>query len=86
MSKWDDLKKAYYGKDICVNYEGGIIDFSPDSIHKVAHGEFRSYDEYLDVQMRSCSKSRNYFEMCFYCGDACTDFKGKIDRFDPVKG
>lgn len=86
MSKWEDFKKAHYGKDICVHYNGGVIDFSPRSIQEVEHGAFKSYDEYLDVQMRSCDKSRDYFELCFYYGGGCTDFRGKIDRLDPIKG
>ena len=52
----------------------------------VENGDFKSYDEYLEVQKRSCSKVRQFFEPCYYHVSGLTaDFKGQILRFDQRK-
>ena len=86
MSDWKKTKKEYYRKDCCIAYGGGVIDFAPDSMNDVHGGEFKSYDEYLDVQMRSCRQSRNYFELCYYHMGRSADFKGQIERVDAKRG
>lgn len=86
MSDWKKLRRENYRKDICVSYGGGIIDFAPDSMNDVREGGFKSYDDYLGVQMRSCSKSRIFFEMCYYHSDIEAEYKGQIERFDDKKG
>ena len=85
MSEWKKTKKEYYQKDCIVQHDGGIINFSPDSMAEVEKGAFRSYDEYLEVQRRSCRESRKYFEMCYYHPYVC-DYKGRIDRYDSSNG
>lgn len=87
MSEWKYFRKKYYGKDIYFDYNGGVIDFKPDSMDNVENGAFLSYDEYPDVQLRSCGKSRRFFELCCYHGvGAFAYFKGRILRFDNAKG
>lgn len=61
MNKWDELRKECYGKDTLERYQNGRIDFSPDSMRDVENGDFKSYDEYLEVQKRSCDKVRQFF-------------------------
>ena len=86
MNEWDELRKECYGKDIIERYQNGRIDFSPDSMQDVENGDFKSYDEYLKVQERSCDKVRQFFELCYYhVSGAYADFKGQILRFDQQK-
>ena len=86
MNKWDELRKECYGKDTLERYQNGRIDFSPDSMQDVENGDFKSYDEYLEVQKRSSSKVRQFFELCYYHVSGLTaDFKGQILRFDQRK-
>lgn len=86
MSDWKKTRKEYYRKDCCIAYGGGVIDFAPDSMNDVHGGEFKSYGEYLDVQMHSCRQSRNYFELCYYHMGRSADFKGQIERVDEKRG
>lgn len=58
MNKWDELRNECYGKDTLERYQNGRIDFSPDSMRDVENDDFKSYDEYLEVQKRSCDKER----------------------------
>ena len=86
MNKWDELRKECYGKDTLERYQNGRIDFSPDSMQDVENGDFKSYDEYLEVQKRSCDKVRQFFELCYYhVSGSSADFKGQILRFDQQK-
>lgn len=85
MSEWKKLKREFYRKDTLLKYHGGIINFSPESINSVENGTFKSYDEYLEVQERSCGKIRTYFEMSYYYGCSC-DFKGQVARVNALDG
>ena len=86
MSKWDELQKECYGKDIIVRCQNGLVDFSPDSMQDVENGDFKSYDEYLEVQKYSFDKVRQFFELCYYhISGVSADFKGQILRFDQQK-
>lgn len=66
-----------------IDYNGGVINFSQDSMHDVVNSAFKTYDEYLDVQMKSCGKARKYFEICYYF-ETChySNFSGQLLRFD----
>ena len=52
-SKWQKLKNEFYGTKTCVQSEYGTIDFDPDSMGDVVGGDKLTYDEYLDILMRS---------------------------------
>lgn len=84
MSKWKEFKKENYGNPYVVKYEKGYIDFSPDGMKQVKDGENLSYNEYLEIQRKSCDQCRQYFAMSYWDNLIC-DFKGQIDRFDRVK-
>lgn len=58
MDDWKSFESEHYGKDVCIAVSDGVIDFSPKGMENVRGGSFRSYDEYLDVQQRSCGQSR----------------------------
>ena len=85
MSDWTETKKENYEKQMRMNWGKGYIDFSPESMSEVEKGAFKSYDEYLDVQERSCRECRRYFAMCYY-NSYGHDFKGKLKRFDKTRG
>lgn len=76
---WEELKKACYGENCCVQTEWGIINFSSDGMNDIEGGKKLTYDDYLDVMKESCNKVRHYFELCYY---ACIyyDFKGQIEK------
>ena len=83
-NEWKKFKKEYYGKDCVEMYDGGYIDFNPASMEKVKNGKFKTYDEYLDVQMKSIGKGRKYFEMCYY-NQYDIDLTGQIEHVNYEK-
>ena len=85
MSKWKKFKKEFYGEDCVQLFDGGYINFNPSSAEEVKNGNFKSYDEYLDVQMKSCGKTRKYFEMCYYHPYEY-DFIGQVEHIDTDRG
>lgn len=78
MGDFSVLKKVNYGKKICMQTEGGVIFFDPDSLKEVVGAEAMSYDEYLDVQFQSMGEMRSYFEMCYF--NCAMEFKGQIEK------
>lgn len=78
MENWEEFKNAHYGKNEVVQSEWGTICFSPDSLKSVAGGERLTYDEYLDIQMRSAKNVRRYFERCYY--SISLSFCGQIEK------
>jgi hypothetical protein len=85
MNDWKKIRKENYGKDTVVNYGKGYIDFSPEGMKKVKHGEALSYEDYLEIQKKSCEQFREYFAMCYWNHYVC-DFKGQIERINESKG
>ena len=79
MKEWNEMKKEFYMRKICVNYGDGIINFDPESMSDLHPKDIKSYDEYLDIQWASMSTSRSYFSMCYY-GQYICNFKGQIER------
>lgn len=68
----------YYGDDAKVLSEYGCIDFSPTGMKNVVGGERLSYDDYIDIQIQSSGKQRDWFEMCYY--NLPSEFKGCIEK------
>lgn len=79
MKEWIKLKEENYMKDVRESYGNGMIDFSPDSMKDFNSNDFKSYDEYLEVQRLSVDKSRKCFETCYYNDYGCY-FYGRIER------
>lgn len=76
---WLKFKAEFYGTNMGVQSEWGIIDFNPESMKDVVGGEKLTYDEYLDIMKESGHQCRHYFELCYYdC--VWTDFKGQIEK------
>lgn len=81
MTTWEEEKKESYKKNALVICYGGVIDFSPQSMKTVEHGQFKSYDEYLEIQKNSCLTKRSYFESCFYFS-CINNFEGEVNKVD----
>lgn len=74
-----ELFGKYYGEDITCNLsEYGIVDFSPNGMKEVVGAEKFSYDEYIEVQLRSAEKQRTAFLNAVY--NYVLDYKGTIER------
>lgn len=78
MEDFTELKRRNYGKKICTLVEGGYINFDPDGLKELIGAKNMTYDEYLDVQIRSLGKYRTSFEMCYF--EIPIEFKGQIEK------
>lgn len=74
----EDLFGLHYGeKDLVCTYDG-MIDFDPEGYKDVIGAEKFTYDEYLEVQIKSFHKIRGWFEEC--CHNFSLGFKGCIEK------
>lgn len=71
------LLAGYYGDDITVMSQFGCLDFSPAGMADIVGGEKLSYDDYIDIQIKSSGKQRSWFEMCYRSFP--DEFRGCID-------
>lgn len=78
MENFAELKQMYYGEKTLVPVEGGYINFDPNALKKIVGAKNMTYDEYLDVQIRSLGKYRTSFEMCYL--EIPMGFKGQIEK------
>lgn len=69
---------GHYGDDTVVSSEIGCLDFSPTGKLDVVGGEKLTYDEYIDIQIRSSGKQRIWFEICYY--NLPSEFMGCIEK------
>ena len=60
--------------------EYGTIDFDPDSMGDVVGGDKLTYDEYLDILMRSGKNVRGWFEMCYF--ETALEFAGQVEKIN----
>lgn len=72
------LLAAHYGDDIMVLSQFGCIDFSPTGKNGIIGGKKLTYDDYLEIQIKSSGKKRSWFEMCYY--NIPNEFIGCIER------
>ena len=72
------LLGIYYGEKTFVSVDDGIIDFDPEGYKQIFGAEKFTYDEYLDVQIRSLGKYRKSFADCYF--NYPSDFMGQIER------
>ena len=68
----------YYGEKTFVSVDDGIIDFDPEGYKQIVGAEKFTYDEYLDVQIRSLGKYRKSFADCYF--NYPSDFMEQIER------
>lgn len=74
-----ELFGNYYGENTTCNLSKyGIVDFSPNGMMEVVGAEKFSYDEYIEVQLRSAGKQRTAFLNAVY--NCVLDYKGTIER------
>lgn len=83
MENFNEFKKAYYGTKECVQTEGGVVMFDPDSQGEVVGAKKMTYDEYLDVQIASLGKLRREFVNLYF--NIPMEFKGKIEKVNRTK-
>ena len=81
IKKFPDKKilfGAYYGEKEFVCTYDGTIDFDPKGYRDVVGTEKFTYDEYLEVQIKSFHKTRGWFEVCYH--NIPLGFKGCIEK------
>ena len=78
QTKMQKLFPEYYGQKVILKDHDYMIDFDPDEFHKTVGAEKLTYDEYLDIQMKSSHEVRAYFKTCYY--NIPLGFKGRIER------
>lgn len=81
MKNWKEFKKRHYKQNIIVQVEGGLIDFRPEGFKELENGDVRSYDEFLDIQMKSLGRVRSDFEYS-YLEDPHPYLKGEIEKIN----
>lgn len=70
---------AHYGDDISVmTYDYGCLQFSRDSMNNIVGGEKLTYDDYLELQVRSHRKTRTSFEQCYF--ELGLEYCGQIEK------
>ena len=83
MDNCNKFKKAHYGTKTCVQTEGGVVMFNPDSQKEVVGAEKMTYDEYIDVQIASLGKLRHEFVNLYF--NIPMGFKGEIEKVNKTK-
>lgn len=73
-----DLFSSCYGEKASVCTYDGTIDFDPEGYKDVVGAEKFTYNEYLEVQIKSSHKTRCWFETC--CHNIPLSFKGCIEK------
>ena len=76
--EYAELFGTYYGEKIIVQTYDGTIDFDPQGYINIVGANRFTYDEYIDVQIRSFHKTRGWFATCYY--NTPLSFKGIIER------
>lgn len=76
--EYKEMFALYYGEKIIVQTYEGNIDFNPNGYRDVVGAERFSYDDYIDVQIRSFHKTRGWFATCYH--SIPLSFKGTIER------
>ena len=80
MCMCKEMFALYYGEKIIVQTYEGNIDFNPNGYRDVVGAERFSYDDYIDVQIRSFHKTRGWFATCYH--SIPLSFKVTIERKD----
>lgn len=77
-SEFAEIIVADYGQKIVQMVEYGSIDFDPDGLKDVVHGEKLSYDDYIDAQINAIGETHGGFQQCFY--NCPLSFKGRVEK------
>lgn len=79
-----DLFATDYGQKIVTFTYKGPIDFDPEGYRDIVGAEKFTYDDYIDVQIRSLQKTRGWFATCYY--NISLGFQGCVERKNKEKG
>ncbi len=73
------IVSAHYGENVSVmTYEYGCLQFSPESMKNIVGGDRLTYDDYLELQIKSHGKIRSAFQQCYFeCG---LEYCGEIEK------
>lgn len=74
-----EIVAAHYGENVSVmTYEYGWLHFSPESMKNIVGGDKLTYDDYLEIQIKSHGKIRTAFQQCYFeCG---LEYCGEIEK------
>lgn len=78
MEDFKELIKTNYGESVCTFVPGGVICFDPNSLKEIVGAKNITYDEYIDIQIRSLGQYRSSFEACYF--NYPIGFKGQIEK------
>ncbi len=73
-----ELFATHYGEKTIVSTSEGTIDFNPEGYRNIVGAEKFTYDDYIDVQIRSFHKMRGWFAKCYY--HVPLGFKGCVEK------
>lgn len=76
--QYEGLFATHYGENVVALTYDGSIDFNPLGCKNIVGAEHLTYDEYIDVQIRSFGKARPWFATCYY--NIPLSFKGTIKK------
>lgn len=85
LAKFDDEETrgmivAHYGSNTILMCENGPIDFNPKEATKIANAEDLSYDDYLEITIKTGNNVRHGFSNVYY--NISLGFKGQIEKKD----
>lgn len=76
--QYEGMIISNYCKKVVQMTEGGSIDFDPDGLKEVVHGDKLTYNDYIDAQINALGKTHGGFQWCFY--NIPFGFRGQIEK------
>ena len=73
-----ELFATYYGQKVIVTTYDGIIDFNPEGYFDIVGANKFTYNDYIDVQIKSFGKTRGWLATCYY--NITLGFKGCVSK------
>ena len=73
-----ELFATYYGQKVIVTTYDGIIDFDPEGYFDIVGANKFTYNDYIDVQIKSFGKTRGWLATCYY--NIALGFKGCVSK------
>lgn len=73
-----ELFATYYGQKVIVTTYDGIIDFDPEGYFDIVGANKFTYNDYIDVQIKSFGKTRGWLATCYY--NITLGFKGCVSK------
>ena len=73
-----ELFATYYGQKVIVTTYDGIIDFDSEGYFDIVGANKFTYNDYIDVQIKSFGKTRGWLATCYY--NITLGFKGCVSK------